>query len=215
MSRCGDVYANAVTGEHALVLRGDEDGDGRSSLVLLTVAPGGAVVGSHLHPGIEERFRVLSGSIRVVVDGDEQTLSAGEEASAPPGVAHDWWNAEDAPARVLVSLTPPEPRFETMIATLFGLANDGKTNDRGLPNPLQLALIAREFDDVIRFTAPPRPIQRAATAVLAPVARIRGYRSIYPAYLSPHDHIEPDRQLLREAGLGSADAPADSADAAV
>jgi hypothetical protein len=42
-----------------------------------------------------------------------------------------------------------------MIGTLFEVANAGRRNAKGLPNPFQLALIAREFDDVIRFTRPP------------------------------------------------------------
>jgi hypothetical protein len=61
MSRYGDIYENKVTGERAVVLRGDEDSDGDSSLVHLTVQPHGAVVGEHIHPHIKERFRVISG----------------------------------------------------------------------------------------------------------------------------------------------------------
>ena len=56
---------------------------------------------------------------------------------------------------MLVELWPPDPRFETMIATIFGLANAGQTNAKGMPSPPQLALIGREFSDVIRFTKPP------------------------------------------------------------
>ena len=36
-----------------------------------------------------------------------------------------------------------------MIETLFGLARLGHTNSEGMPNLLQLALVAREFSDVI------------------------------------------------------------------
>ncbi len=50
MSRYGDIYENKVTGERAVVLRGDEDGEDRSALVHLTVRPYGAVVGEHIHP---------------------------------------------------------------------------------------------------------------------------------------------------------------------
>ncbi len=46
----------------------------------------------------------------------------------------------------------PADRFEALILNLFGLAQEGKTNARGLLNLLQLALLAREFSDVIRFT---------------------------------------------------------------
>jgi hypothetical protein len=94
-------------------------------------------------------------------------------------------------------------RFETMIATMYGLANAGRVNRRGMLAPLQLALIGREFDDVVRFTRPPRPIQRAAMAVLAPLARALGYQAVYPQYLAPHDRMTPDPAVMAAAGLAT------------
>ena len=40
-----------------------------------------------------------------------------------------------------------------MIETFFGLARLGHTDDKGMPYPLQLALSAQEFSDVIVFLA--------------------------------------------------------------
>lgn len=201
MSSYGDVYENRVTGERGVVLRGDEDGAGESFLAHLTVRPGGAVVGEHVHPRTQERFRVVSGMLGVRLGGVEDTLAAGEEATAPAGVPHDWWNAGDVEASVLVEISPPDPRFEAMIATLFGLANAGKTNAKGLPNPLQLALIGQEFSDVIRFTKPPAVVQKVLFGLLGAVGKRRGYRGIYPEYLGPHSHTTPDPVLVALAGL--------------
>ncbi len=117
------------------------------------------------------------------------------------GTPHDWWNAGDREASVLVELSPPDPRFAAMIATLFGLANAGKTNAKGLPNPLQLALIGREYADVIRFTKPPAAVQTMLFAVLGAVGRLRGYRAVYPEYLRPHGRIDPDPDVVACAGL--------------
>ena len=47
---------------------------------------------------------------------------------------------------------------------------------------LQAALLAREFDDTIRFTSPPRAVQRTVFATLAPLARLRGLQASYPHY---------------------------------
>jgi hypothetical protein len=63
MTRLGDVYENRVTGELAVVLRGDEDGAGQPGVVHLTVRPHGAVVGEHVHPRMQERFRAISGQL--------------------------------------------------------------------------------------------------------------------------------------------------------
>lgn len=112
--------------------------------------------------------------------GQTTSLGVGETAVVAPGVWHDWWNASDRRhARVRVEVTPGE-RFAHMIETLFGLARLGHTNGNGMPNPLQLAMFAQEFSDVIVFRSPPLAVQRALFGALAPVARWRGYRATYP-----------------------------------
>ena len=201
MSRYGDLYENQVTGERAVVLRGDEDGPGQPALVHLTVRPGGAVAGEHWHPHIQERFQVVSGTLSARLDGVERTLTAGDEATVPAGMPHDWWNASGDEASVLVELSPPDPRFEAMIATIFGLANAGQTNAKGMPDPLQLALIGREFADVIRFTKPPAAVQKPAFAILGALGRLRGYRGVYPEYLHPHGRTTPDPAVVALAGV--------------
>ena len=44
-------------------------------------------------------------------------------------------------------------------------------------------MLAREFADTMRFTSPPRLVQRAISGLLAPVARVAGQRALDPAYL--------------------------------
>ena len=78
-----------------------------------------------------------------------------------------------------VEVTPGE-RFAHMIETLFGLARLGHTNAKGMPHPLELALFAPEFSDVIVFRSPPLAVQRALFGALAPLAHWRGYRATYP-----------------------------------
>jgi len=68
-----------------------------------------------------------------------------------------------------------------MIETLFGLAQTGHVNAKGMPNPLQLALTASEFSDVIVFRRQPPSVQRVVFNALAPIARRRGYRATYPS----------------------------------
>lgn len=181
MSRAGDVLENPVTGERAVVRVGTEETNGELLIVDLFVAPGGAVSGEHLHPALTERFTVLSGEVGFSVDGRREVAGAGRELVITPYTAHDWWNAGDDTAHVRVEVRPAA-RFEEAILTSFGLARDGKTNAKGMPNPLQLALLAREFDDVLRFTKPPRWVQKPLFAALAPLAKLLGYRGSYPAY---------------------------------
>ena len=202
MARHGDLYENTVTGERAVVLRGEEAPE-HPLLAHLTVRPGGFVAGEHVHPGLTERFKVIAGTLATRIDGVEGTLREGEEATVTPGVAHDWWNASDEDVHVLVEISPPDPRFELAIATGFGLANTGRTDAKGRPNLLQAALMAQEFADVIRFTKPPAWVQRALFGVLAPIARRRGYKGLYPELLGPRGVVEADPRAMAAAGLGS------------
>ena len=120
------------------------------------------------------------------LDGREEIADLGRELIVPPGMAHDWWNAGDDEAHVVVELRGDAEqldRFEMVISTLFGLARDGETDAKGRPHLLQAALFAREFDDVVRFTNPPRLVQKILFGALAPIARLFGYRAVYPEYL--------------------------------
>jgi mannose-6-phosphate isomerase-like protein (cupin superfamily) len=205
MSRLGDFYENRITGERVVVLRGDEDAaPGESGFGHLTVAPHGAVAGEHIHPRISERFIVLSGTLGTRLDGVEGRLNAGDEATAEPGVAHDWWNVGEGFASVLVEVDGPDEqrqRFDAMFATILGLANAGRTTASGMPGPLQLALLAREFRDVIVFTRPPRAIQAPLFGALSAIGRACGLRGVYPEYLHVHGRTQPDPAVLALTGI--------------
>jgi quercetin dioxygenase-like cupin family protein len=202
LSHRGDVVVNRLTGERAVVLvgTGDERGDRLAAHVFLQ--PTGRVVAPHYHPSLVERFRVLKGRLGVLLDAHEQRLDPGADVTIPPRTVHDFWNVADGVTEVLVEVRPGR-RFELMIGTLFGLANDGKTNEKGLPGPLQLAAIAHEFRDIVRFTKPPEAIQRVVFAPLVWIARARGYRGWYPQYVGAHGHEEPDPEALALVDEGS------------
>jgi hypothetical protein len=50
------------------------------------------------------------------------------------------------------------------------------------PNPLGLAVIAREFADVLIVAKPPPLVQKIVFGALAPIGRVLGYRAIHPEY---------------------------------
>ncbi|WP_420595613.1 cupin domain-containing protein [Deinococcus sp.] len=182
MTRAGDIHHNPVTGERAVIRVGARDSGGQELRADLYVQPGGAVVGEHLHPGLEETFTLLSGQLGLRLNGHDLTPQIGQRVVIPAGVAHDWWNAGPEEAHVLVEVRPAA-RFEAMILNMFGLARDGKTDAKGLPRPLQLAVTAQEFSDVIVFTRPPRWLQRIIFGVLAPLGRRLGYQGNNPKYV--------------------------------
>ena len=191
MSKTGDVIENPVTGERVVVRVGTEDSGGDLLAVDGYIRPGGAVTGEHVHPAIDEDFMVLRGRVGFRIDGRESIAEPGKRLHVPAGTAHDWWNAGEEEAHVRVEIRPGA-RFEEMALNLFGLAQDGKTNSRGMPNLLQAAIFIREFSDVLYFTRPPLWVQRLLFGTLARIARVLGYRGSYPEYLErgPSERVE-------------------------
>ena len=176
----GEVWENPVTGEYARLVELPWRNPEERAVAELRAVPGARVAGEHLHPALHERFSVVEGELVVMRNGSRSTLGAGETADIEAGVWHDWWNEADVDAIVKVEITPGE-RFVQMIETIFGLGREGHVNSKGMPSPLQLALIGREFSDVIVFRRPPPAVQRALFGALAPIARARGYRATYPS----------------------------------
>src|SRR3954469_4495405 len=163
----GEVWENPRTGERATILELPPQNPERRVTAELLALVGARVIGEHRHPALVERFTVLEGELTMKRGGQTSTLRQGETATVEPNVWHDWWNASDRDARVRVEVTPGE-RFAHMIETFFGLARLGHVNGKGMPHPLQLALTAREFSDVVVLRSPPPAVQRALFGTLAP-----------------------------------------------
>lgn len=175
MAREGDVIENPVSGARIVFRKTARNTNGellQFDLFFKRHLIGGARL---IHPRQEMRFEVVSGMVRSPVGGKEQSLSAGQVVVVPPGVPHSFRNDGDEEAHVLVDFRPAL-KLETFFETVFGLARDGKTTRRGTPNLLQTALLAREHE--FFFAGPPIVLQRALIAVLAPIARLLGYRGM-------------------------------------
>jgi hypothetical protein len=62
---------------------------------------------------------------------------------------------------------------------MFTLADDGKVNRKGMPNPLRLAVIANHHFGDVRLPFPPAWLQRIGLMLGAPLGRLVGYRPTY------------------------------------
>ena len=62
----------------------------------------------------------------------------------------------------------PALQFESLLETMFALAADGKTNRKGMPNPLRLAVIANAHFDTVQLPFPPAIVQRIGLALGSP-----------------------------------------------
>jgi quercetin dioxygenase-like cupin family protein len=129
----GELYRVRVSGA--------DTGDGFA--VLDTEARRGHASPMHVHRNDSEVFLVLSGTLRVVVDGDEHEAGEGSAAVLPAGRPHGFVILSPT-ARYLT--LHHGPAFERFIAAASGEGDD-------VPDPARLTAIAAEHG--IDIVGPP------------------------------------------------------------
>src|SRR5580765_3759879 len=154
MIRTGDVIYNSITGESIRFVETAADSDGERVVIDVLVEPRGFVASAHQHPYQTEVFEVVEGELMFKVGRETITATAGTSVTVEPGTAHKFWNASESAVRFRCEVTPAL-QFEALIETMFALANDCKTNAKGMPNPFRLAVIANHHFDDVRLPFPP------------------------------------------------------------
>lgn len=131
----------------------------------------------HLHPAADEIFEVVSGRLTVVVDGVERTVEPGQSVTVPRGAPHHFRNAHGGETECIIRFSPPQQqvRFFRNFARLadtrpdwFSAAGDARL--------LLIALALHAYRDHLYVAGIPTWLQKVIFALLAPLARWRGYQ---------------------------------------
>lgn len=130
---------------------------------------------AHLHPDQDEAFDVLAGVIHARIDGAERSYGPGDRFEIPRGAVHQMWNPGDQPARAIWRTSPAGRTHEWFVA-LDELQRSGRVDRKGMPGPLAMGVLLTHYRDVFQLAARPRPLVRAALALLGALGRLRGYR---------------------------------------
>jgi mannose-6-phosphate isomerase-like protein (cupin superfamily) len=191
--RAGDTIENPVTGERIVFRKTSGDTNGEAVVIEAFVKPSGFVAAAHVHPHQEERFQILRGSVGFRVGRKKLVAGPGQRLTVPAGAPHKFWNAGDEEAHFVCEVRPAL-QFEQLLETMFALAADGKTNRKGMPDPLRLAVIANAHFDTVRLPFPPAILQRLGLALGAPLGRALGYTTTYvPAADTAADAVAATR----------------------
>jgi quercetin dioxygenase-like cupin family protein len=164
-----------------LNFRRETDTGGEEVLYVETwVDPGGGVT-PHLHPALEERFRIISGHARFLAGRKWKQASPGETVVVPPGVRHAYRNDGDEVVHFVCEARPPSTLQEFLEETI-ALARTGKLTRIGLPKSLgallQAAVMVERHRDMVVLGFPPLPprfLQRLLFPLLARLGKRRGY----------------------------------------
>ena len=178
MIHTGDSIENPVTGERLVFRKTSRETGGQAVVFETFVQPNGFVAAAHVHPSQEERFEILRGSVGFKIGRKKLVAGPGQRISIPAGTPHKFWNAGDDEAHFVCEVRPAL-QFEQLIETMFSLAADGKTNRKGMPNLLRLAVIANAHFDTVRLPFPPAFMQRVGLTLGAPIGRLVGYGATY------------------------------------
>jgi mannose-6-phosphate isomerase-like protein (cupin superfamily) len=156
---------NPLSGERITILQaGDTGGD---VLVWeLSLAPGGRVPSSHVHPGQEERFTVREGRMRFRIGWRRLVAEPGDTVVVPAGKSHHFANPGPLPARVEVR-TSPALRMADLLETAAALARAQHAAGRRMPRLADLVLFMRDFEAEVAAPIAPRVMRYAARASAA------------------------------------------------
>jgi len=168
----------APDGQRMRFVKTGADTNGELLQIECVSAPHGAEEPLHVHPRQQHRFEVLEGTLRFEIAGQRRDLVPGDPPLfIAPATAHRFWNPGTVDARYVQEFRPAL-HIEEFFESLFALARDGKLDAKGSPSLLQISVMVPRHSDEIRLVSPPWPVVRVLTAVLAPVARLLGYRAV-------------------------------------
>src|SRR3954454_23496657 len=178
MIHAGDTIDNPVTGERIVFRQTSRETNGQAVVIETFVQPNGFVAAAHVHPSQEERFEILRGSVGFRGGRKKLVAAPGQRLTVPAGTPHKFWNAGEEEAHFVCEVRPAL-QFEALLETMFALAADGKTNRKGMPNPLRLAGSATAPCTGFPLPFPPAIVQRIGLALGSPLGRALGYGPVY------------------------------------
>ena len=180
MARTGQIVENPRRHEWVRFERTSADTGGAYLEMHVEAEPGALSGPIHTHPNAEEEMEVLAGTARFHLNGSTRDARAGEHLTVPRGTPHTFSNPFDQPL-VLKGRLTPALRFETMLETIYGLTRTGRVNRKGIPNPLQAAVIFTEFKREWSPAFLPWPVRTLLMPLLAIPGRLF-YRPWYPEF---------------------------------
>ena len=128
-------------GDLSVILASGEATGDAFSIVEHRLAPGAEGPPLHRHERLCDAFYVLEGSLTLRVEQETLTAEAGAFACFPPGVAHTFLNASQAPVRMLNINAPGG--WDRVLRSLVAASSDGELEQA------EIGRIAAERDMIV------------------------------------------------------------------
>ena len=133
----------------------------------------------HVHENFDEIFTVKSGTLSMEYEGEIKKLVAGQSLIIPQNTAHRPFNETDSIV-VVTSEMPVE--FAYCLSQIYPFWDENEANSKPPKILFQLAVFGDKFDSYPTKDAPPKPVLKTMKFLLAPSARLMGYKNYNENY---------------------------------
>jgi len=171
MSEARKVLEMPQLGTRVEFLRTADETGGEVLEMEVTGHPRGFLSQRHIHPAQTERLEMVSGAMKVSMNGHEHVVHEGESIEVPPGTPHTQTPVGGGPGRIRIEVRPARNTQE-FLERLAELCSAGKIGRRGFPQPLAGAELILEHADAGYASGPPLRVQQAVARTVLRVARL-------------------------------------------
>jgi len=134
---------------------------------------------THLHEKFDETFTVKSGTLSMQYGTEIKKITTGQTIVIPKNTPHKPFNETDS----LVVLTSEMPLdFAYCLSQIYPFWDKDETNSKPPKILFQLAVYGDKFDSYPTVDAPPKPVLKSLKFLLAPTARLIGYKNYNEDY---------------------------------
>lgn len=137
---------NPIIKDEVTFIQTSSETNGEFSELEVKLMPKGGTP-MHYHRNFDEQFIVHQGELTLCLRNQKIKLKAGEQFVVKKGKVHRFINESDHPIHFTTIIKPGHEGFENALSILYGLASDGKTNQKGIPLSLvELAVVSKMSD---------------------------------------------------------------------
>jgi len=171
----GEVLEMGPLGLTVRFLRTGEETGGEMVEAEVSGRPRGLLAQRHVHPEQVERIEVVSGALKVGMNGRDHVLHAGDSIEIPAGTPHTQVPVGDGPGTVRIQQRPAGRSVE-FLARLAEMCREDQFIRGGFPRPVAGARLVLDFADVGYAATPSLRVQQAlARLVLRTQQTMRPY----------------------------------------
>ncbi len=178
----GAVFENKWEGFHQTILK-RENG---IVFTRLKISPGAQGPPMHTHNSFTETFYVAQGTLSLIRGDETLVVNSGEMSTVPPNTPHKPFNPTDEivivePGGACTETCGLPEDFAFTLSQLYGFIDESPEHSTSLSILLQISVMGSHFDSTLA-EGPPVVVQRIFGFLVAPTARLMGYRLYNPDY---------------------------------